>query len=65
MGELKETRNHFLLCWVTKLAVSVLHVSRLCHVRFQREGVLASCVFAVTKERVIMEQERECRVVVQ
>lgn len=25
-------RNHFLLCWVTKLAVSVLHVSRLCQI---------------------------------
>lgn len=27
-----EMRNHFLLCWVTKFAVSVLHVNRLCQI---------------------------------
>jgi len=63
MGELKEMCNHFLLCWVTKFAVSVLHVSRLCQIL--EGGNVGGCVFAVTKEMTIMEQEREHRVVVQ
>lgn len=32
MGDMKEMHSHFLLFSVTKLAVSVLHVSRLCQI---------------------------------
>lgn len=59
MGELKEMCNQFLLCWVTKLAVSVLHVSRLC----QLPGGGSACEFAVSKEMVITEQQIEHRMV--